>query len=149
MEQTLQALGGILLKAIPTIVLVLLLHFYLKRMLFSPLERVLQKRDEATVGAAKAAEESFQKAERRAAEYESAIRDARTDVYRQQEELRKRLLADQEAHLKDSRSRVEAMIQEARTRIQAEAEGARRSLAESAGVLADQITDSVLARRVS
>ena len=149
MEQTLQALSGILLKAIPTIVLVLILHFYLKRMLFAPLESVLKQRDEITVGAAKKAEESFQKAERRAAEYEAAIRDARADVYREQEELRKRLLADQEARLKESRSRVEAMIEEARTRIQAEAEAALRSLADSAGVLADQIADSVLSRRVS
>lgn len=138
-----------MLKAIPTIVLVLLLHFYLKRMLFGPLERVLQQRNAATAGAVKAAEESLQKAERRAAEYESAIRDARGDVYREQEELRKGLLADQEAHLKDSRSRVDTMIQEARTRIQAEAEAARKSLADSAGVLADQISDSVLGRRVS
>jgi F-type H+-transporting ATPase subunit b len=149
MDQTLQALGGILLKAIPTIVLVLILHFYLKRMLFAPLERVLKQRDEATAGAAKAAEESFQRAERRTAEYESAIRDARSEIYREQEEVRKKMLADQEAHLKESRTRVDALIQEARTRIQAEAESARRSLADSAGILADQIADTVMSGRVS
>ena len=36
MEQTLQALAGILLKAIPTIFLLLFLYFYLKLMLFGP-----------------------------------------------------------------------------------------------------------------
>ena len=95
MEQTLQALGGILLKAIPTIVLVLILHFYLKRMLFAPLERVLKQRDEATPGARSAAEESLEKAERRAAEYEAAIRDARSEVYKEQEAARNQLIADQ------------------------------------------------------
>ncbi len=149
MDQTLQALGGILLKAIPTIVLVLILHFYLKRMLFAPLERVLKQRDEATAGAAKAAEESFQRAERRTAEYESAIRDARAEVYREQEEARKQLLADQDAHLKNSRARVDALIQEAKTRIHAETEAARRSLTDSAGVLADQIATTVMSGRPS
>src|ERR1017187_6533948 len=144
MEQTLQALSGILLKAIPTIVLVLILHFYLKRMLFGPLDRVLKQRDEATSGARKAAEESLSRAERRAAEYEAAIREARAGVYREQEEARKQLLADQNAHIRDSRARFEAMIQEARSRIQGEAEIAKRSLSDSAGVLADPIAHSVL-----
>ncbi len=149
MEQTLQALGGILLKAIPTIVLVLILHFYLKRMLFGPLERVLKQRDEATSGARRAAEESFTRAERRAAEYEAAIRDARADVYREQEAARDRLLADQQNQMKDARARMEMLVHDAKIRIQAEAETAKRSLADSSGVLADQISDAVLARRVS
>ncbi len=149
MDQALQALAGILLKAIPTIVLVLLLHFYLKRMLFAPLERVLAERDRATGGARKAAEESLQRADRRAAEYEAAIRDARTEVYREQEQMRARIVAEQDARLKEAKTRVEAMVQEARVRIQAEAEDARKSLAESAGSLADRISDNVLTGRVS
>lgn len=149
MEQTLQALGGILLKAIPTIVLVLILHFYLKKMLFGPLDRVLKLRDEATSGARAAADESLKRAERRAAEYEAAIRDARADVYREQEAARNQMLADQQSQMKDARARMEAMVQEAKTRIQAEAEAAKRSLADSSGILADQISDAVLARRVS
>ena len=149
MEQTLQALAGILLKAIPTIVLVLILHFYLKRMLFAPLDRVLKQRDEATSGARKAAEESLAKADRRAAEYEAAIRDARAEVYKEQEQARNRMRTDQEARLKDAKARVDAMIQEAKTRIQAEAEIARRSLESAAGPLADRISDSVLSGRVS
>jgi F-type H+-transporting ATPase subunit b len=149
MEQTLQALGGILLKAIPTIVLLLILHVYLKRMLFGPLERVLKQRDEATTGARHAAEESLTRAERRAAEYETAIRDARGEVYREQEAARNQMLADQHAQMKEARARVEALIQEAKTRIHAEAEAAKHSLADSSGLLADQISDAVLARRVS
>lgn len=149
MEQTLQALGAILLKAIPTIVLVLILHFYFKKMLFGPLDRVLKQRDEATSGARRAAEESFNRAERRAAEYEAAIRDARADVYREQEAARNRLLAEQQTQMKEARARMESMIQEAKTRIHAESEAAKHSLADSSGVLADQIADTVLARRAS
>ena len=50
MDQTLHALGGILLKSIPTVVLLLFLYFYLKSMLFGPLTRVLKQRDELTAG---------------------------------------------------------------------------------------------------
>src|SRR6266545_3384576 len=112
MEQTLQALSGILLKAIPTIVLVLILHFYLKRMLFAPLDRVLKQRDDATAGARKAAEDSLARAEQRATEFDNAIRDARSEVYREQEQVRQQMVEEQDARLKESRSRVEAMIAE-------------------------------------
>ena len=50
MEETLRALGGILLKAVPTFILVILLHFYLKFIFFKPLQRVLRLRYEATEG---------------------------------------------------------------------------------------------------
>ncbi len=73
MEQTLHALGEILLKAVPTFVLVLLLYTYLSRMFFRPLEKVLQKRYEVTEGARKLADESLAKAAAKTEEYEAAI----------------------------------------------------------------------------
>src|SRR5947209_5640447 len=117
MEQTIQALAGILLKAIPTIVIVLLLHFYLKRMLFKPLEKVLKQRDEATGGARKAAEASLARAEQKAAEYETAIREARGEVYREQEQARAAIVAEQDARLREARQRMDAMIRDAKTQI--------------------------------
>src|SRR5579862_667400 len=99
MEQIIQSLGGILLKAIPTVFILLLLHFYLKAMLFGPLARVLKERDELTVGARKAAEQSLAAAERKAQEYESKLREARAEVYRQQEETRRVWLEEQTAQI--------------------------------------------------
>ena len=55
MEATLHALSGILLRAIPTFLIVVFLHFYLKYMFFKPLGKVLQARYEATEGARLAA----------------------------------------------------------------------------------------------
>ena len=149
MEQTLQALAGILLKAIPTVVIVFLLHFYLKSMLFKPLEKVLKQRDEATGGARKAAEASFATAERKATEYETAIRDARADVYRDQEAARAKLLADQDARLKEARHRMDDMVKSAKAQIEQEAAAARQSLSEQTSALADQIANTVLSGRVS
>ena len=62
MEATFQALGQILLKAVPTFVLVFVLYLYLARMFFRPLEEVLKRRYEATEGARKLADESLAKA---------------------------------------------------------------------------------------
>jgi F-type H+-transporting ATPase subunit b len=90
MQETLQALGGILLKAIPTVILLIILHFYLKAMLFGPLDRIMQRRRELTEGARKIAEDSLAAAARKADEYEAKLRDARAVVYKQQEEIRKR-----------------------------------------------------------
>ena len=149
MEQTIQALAGILLKAIPTIVVVLLLHFYLKAMLFRPLERVLREREEATAGARKAAERSHELAEHKAAEYEHAIRQAHGDVFHEQEQMRHQWLVEQQEHIREARASMAAVIEEARGRIEKEADSAKQALAQSATGLADQIADTVLARRAS
>ena len=149
MDQTLNALGGILLKAIPTVVIVLLLHFYLKSMLFKPLEKVLKQRDEATGGARKAAQASLEAAARKAAEYESALRDARAEVFRDQEQLRARMVTEQEGRLTEARLKMSAMIEEARTQIAAESAAAKRGLDAETSALADQIATSVLSGRVA
>ena len=147
MEQTLQALGGILLKAIPTVCLLLLLHFYLKGMLFGPLEKVLKQRDELTEGARKAARQELAAAERKAQEYEARLREARAEVYRQQEETRRRWLEDQAAQIAEARERNAGAVRQAKQEIAAEAEAARQSLIETSGALADQIAAAVLSRR--
>lgn len=147
MEQTLVALGGILQKAIPTIILILILHFYFKRVLFRPLERVLQERDEATVGARRAAEESLRRAEQKAAEYEEAIRAARAEAYREQDQIRHQLAAEQESKIQEIRKRLDEMVREAKARIEREAEAARETVMASATGLADEIADIILAGR--
>lgn len=149
MEQTLQALAGILLKAIPTIGIILLLHFYLKGMLFKPLEKVLKQREELTGGARLEAEQSFKRAEEKAARYEAALRDARTEIYREQEQARARLIADQEGRLNGARARIHAMIEEAKTQIETETAAAKASLGDQTSALADQIAASIIPGRVS
>ena len=147
MEQTLHALGGILLKSIPTIVLLLFLYFYLKLMLFGPLTRVLKQREELTAGTRHAAQKSLKDAERKVSEYEAKMREARAEVYREQEETRTRWLADQASQVDGARERTGLTVQQAKEQMTAEITAARQSLVESAGVLADQIATAMLARR--
>jgi F-type H+-transporting ATPase subunit b len=147
MEQTLHALAGILQKASVTIGLLLLLHFYLKAMLFGPLEKVLKQRDALTKGARKTAEQSLALAEQKTQEYEAKLREARGEVYKDQEETRRRWLEDQAAQIAQAREVTSAVVRKAKEEIAAEAAAARQSLTESSGALADEIATTVLARR--
>ena len=147
MEQTLHALGGILLKSIPTVVLLIFLYFYLKLMLFGPLTRVLQQRDELTAGTRHAAQKSLKDAERKVSEYEAKMREARAEVYREQEETRKRWLEDQASQVDSARERTGQTVHEAKEQMAVEITAARQSLAESSAALADQIATTVLSRR--
>jgi len=147
MEQILQPLAGILLKAIPTICLLLFLYFYLKAMLFSPLAKVLKQRDELTEGTRLAADRSLRDAERKVQEYEAKIREARAEIYREQEVTRAQWLADQAAQLAEARERTGAATMKAKEQMAPEVAAARQSLMESSGALADEIATAVLAGR--
>jgi F-type H+-transporting ATPase subunit b len=149
MDQTLQALGGILLKAIPTVIFLIVLHFYLKAVLFGPLDRVMQKRRELTEGARKIAENSLAAASRKADEYEAKLRDARGAVYKQQEEIRKRWLDEQSQQVAEARARSEATVKAAREAIAVDATAARKSLQETSAAVADHIVVTVLGQRAA
>lgn len=92
MDAMLHALGGILLRAVPTFLLVVLLHFYLKSVFFKPLEKVLHARYEATEGARKLAEQSLEQAAAKTAKYEAALQAAKAELYRTNETLHKEQL---------------------------------------------------------
>jgi F-type H+-transporting ATPase subunit b len=147
MEDTLRALGGLLLQAIPTFLIVMLLYFYLKRVYFRPMERVLAARYEATEGARKLAEESLEKASRKTAEYDAALRAARAEIYREQEAFRQALRQEQAQAVEAAHQRATAAVKDAGLQFDAELAAARESLRQDAGALADQIVESVLRRR--
>jgi F-type H+-transporting ATPase subunit b len=147
MEQTLQALSGILLKAIPTVILLIILHFYLKAMLFRPLQKTLKERDSLTAGARKAAEASLAAAERKAADYEAKFRDARAEVYREQEEIRRVWIEDQAKQVAEGQARVAEKLTAERKQLDQETAAAKASLVDTSADLADKIATTVLARR--
>jgi F-type H+-transporting ATPase subunit b len=137
-----------MLKAIPTIVLFLLVYFYLKSMLFVPLEKVLHQREVLTEGARKAAEESLARAERKQQEYENKFNEARAEVYRQQEEIRRKWLEDQSTQLDEARKRAEQTVRAAKDQMVIDAAAARENLTLPSAELAEQITQAVLVRRM-
>ncbi len=147
MEKTLHDLAALFLKAIPTVCLLVLVYFYLKAMLFGPLEKVLKQREELTEGARKIAEQSLAAAEGKEQEYQEKLREARAEVYRAQEETRRRWLEAQAAQVAQARTRAEALVRTAREQIAGEAVTAREYLIGSSSELADEIAAAVLARQ--
>jgi F-type H+-transporting ATPase subunit b len=147
MEATLHALGEILVQAIPTFFLVLLLFLYLRSMFFKPLERVLAERREATEGARKKAAEALDRAQAKAADYEEKIRAARNELYREQEEVRRKWREDQTSQVSAARQSAEVAVKEAKAQIAADANQAKTALADNSQSLADQITAAILQRR--
>jgi F-type H+-transporting ATPase subunit b len=146
MDATLHALGGILLKAIPTFLLVVFLHLYLKMMFFKPLEKVLKQRYEATEGARKLAEQSLDRASAKTAEYEAAVRAARAEAYQAQERLYQDLHEREATDIAAAREQAEAAIREAKELLAKDVAVARASLAQDSDALAGQIADSLLRR---
>jgi F-type H+-transporting ATPase subunit b len=149
MDATLHALGGILLKAVPTFLLVVLLHFYLKGVFFKPLQKVLRQRYEATEGARKLAGEFLEHAAAKTSEYEAGMRAARAEIYQAQEQSHKRLQEAEFAELTAARRRAEAAVQEARNQLAGDVEAAKAGLARDSELLASQIVESILWRNAA
>jgi F-type H+-transporting ATPase subunit b len=137
-------LGGLLLRALPTFLLVLLLHFYLKRMFFAPLDKVLEARHQATEGARSAAQSSLEAASRKASEYGAAIRAARGEIYKEQEETRSQWRQEQAGAIEESRRSASEMVKQARVQLAAEVADAKQSLAGESERLAGAIAESIL-----
>jgi F-type H+-transporting ATPase subunit b len=149
MDVLINQLGHLLLNAVPTLLIVIFLHFYLKSVFFKPLERVLQKRYEATEGARKLAAESLERAAAKAAEYENKIRDARTAIYRSNEQFHKEMAEKQAAQTAQARQRAEAAVNAAKAQIAAEVEQAKASLPVESEKLANEIVESVLGQKAA
>jgi F-type H+-transporting ATPase subunit b len=146
MQDTLNALGGILLRAVPTFVLIVFLYFYAKLVFFKPMGRVLEQRYAETEGARKMAEKSLALAEQKTAEYEAAMRAARTEVYQQQEKLHKELQEREAAAVADAKQKADALVRQAREQLDQDVLAAREALTRDSEMLASQIADSVLRR---
>ncbi len=144
MQATLHALGGILLNALPTFFLVLLLHLYLRFMFFKPLEKTLGARFDATEGARKAAEASLAEAEKRVAEYQTALTAARSEIYAELDK-NNRAIADEHSHaLMQAKLQAEERVMQAKADLAAEAAAARETLIHESEAIADQIATRIL-----
>ena len=142
----LHALGGILLRAVPTFLLVILLHFYLKSIFFKPLEKVLHERYQATEGARQSAERSLAEAADKTAHYETQLRTAKAEMYQAQEALSKQLQEREAAAVAEARKSAEGAIKQAKAELAADVDAAKASLAADSDMLANQIAETILRR---
>ena len=149
MEATLRDLGALLLKAVPTVFLLLVVYLYLKWMFFRPLEKVLAERRQATQGTRQKAEAVLAKASQTASTVEAELRKARDEIYQQQEEERRRWVVEQTAQLDQARRHARELVGQARQQLEKDTATAKRELAATADTLADQIAGRMLERKTA
>lgn len=138
---------NLILGALPTFFIVFLLFFFLRWGLWRPLERVLAERQAATEGARKQAEQLLATANDKLRQYEEALRQARAEIYRQQEASRQQALEERNRVLREARERANQSIREAKLEIAADVDAAKRQLEAESARLAEEIAHTLLAPR--
>src|SRR5215471_17962731 len=103
-------LGELFLGAVPTVLLILIFYFILKSLFFKPLLAVMAERDARSIGAQKAAEAAQTAASEKVKQYQDAMKQARAQVYAEQEAARKKLLDERAGLLKDARAKSAADV---------------------------------------
>src|SRR5437899_12066731 len=104
MQAIVHQLGELFLQAVPTALIILLFYFILRAVFFRPLLAIMAERNARTVGAQKAAEAAQAAAAQKIKQYQEALRQARGQVYAEQEAARKKLLDERAAQIREART---------------------------------------------
>lgn len=145
MDEMLGNLGELFVGALPSAILLLFLYFYLRAVLFNPLEKILAERHAKTGGREEQASRTLKLAEQKLAEYAQALHAAKAEIYGGQEELRKSLEAARDQAIADASAKARGEVAAVKERLHLEMEEARKAVAAEAKGLADLIAAKVLA----
>ena len=110
MQAIVHQLGELFLQAVPTVLIILLFYIILRAVFFKPLLAVMAERDARTIGAQKAAEEAQAAAAEKIKQYQNALRQARGQLYAEQEAARKKLLDERAAQIKEARAKASGEV---------------------------------------
>ena len=144
MQLIVHQLGELFLQAAPTVLIILLFYFILRAVFFKPLLAVMAERDARTVGAQKASEAAQAAATEKVKQYREALKQARGQVYAEQEAARKKLLEERAAQIKEARTRTAGEVSAAKERVAAELAAARREVEATVAQLSAEIARRVL-----
>jgi F-type H+-transporting ATPase subunit b len=130
-------------QVVPIVLILLVFYAVLRVLFFKPLLKVIAERDARTIGAQKAAAAAQKAAAEKVKQYQDALKQARTEIYVEQEAARKRVLDERAAQLKEARAKTATVISAAKERIVSEVLAARREIEASITPFA-----ALVARRV-
>ena len=128
----------------PILLILLVFYFILKLIFFQPLLKAIAEREARTIGAQKAAEAAQAAAKEKDKQYQDAIKQARSEVYKEQESARKKFLDERAAQLKEVRARAAAVVAAGKQHIESEAVAARQEIESTITPLAAQVARRVL-----
>jgi F-type H+-transporting ATPase subunit b len=115
-------------QVVPIVLILLVFYAVLRVLFFTPLLKVIAEREARTIGAQKEAEAAQKAAAERVKQYKDALKQARTEIYLEQEAARKKVLDERGARLKEARAKTAIMVSAARERIAAELLAAHREI---------------------
>lgn len=142
--EILQQIGSLVLQAVPTVVLVLVFFFFLRSQFFGPLQRVMEERARRTEGARREAEAARAGAEGKKKAYQDALRQARAEVYSEQEAARRAVLDERAKLIREARSRASENVKAAKERLSAELTASRGQLEKESQALGVEIARMIL-----
>jgi F0F1-type ATP synthase membrane subunit b/b' len=146
MQEIVHQLGELFLQAVPTVLIILLFYFILRRIFFKPLLAAMAERDARTVGAQQAAEVAQAAALEKVKQYQDALKQARGQVYAEQEAARKKVLEQRAARIQEARAAATAQVARAKERIAGEVAAARREIEATVAQLSAEIARRILER---
>jgi F-type H+-transporting ATPase subunit b len=144
MQEIFQQLQGYFIGAIPTSLLFIVLVLAYQLLIQGPLTAALKERHARTQGAVEAANKAIELAEKRSAEYETELRQARAEVFKAREERIKQWNAEKDAALDSARKAAGVRVNQAKAELDAETQQARQVVQASASDLAGQVVRAVL-----
>lgn len=128
--------------------LFILLVFLLNRLIFKPILQVLDERDRLTVGASGEASSIVDDYNQRLSHYETTIRQARADSYRQLEHRRTQSLGERTQIIEQAKAEAAAQIEVAKAELHQQVTSAKDNLQTEAQTIARQISSAILKRPV-
>jgi F-type H+-transporting ATPase subunit b len=144
MDQTIRQLGGLLLGAVPTVILLGTLYVLYTLLVHKPLMAVLAERRSRTQGAMEKARADIAAAEARTADYEQRLREARQKIFKGQESRRQQAMQSRADAAAQARGKAQEQVKEARAGIEQDKQQALANLQGEAGRLASEIMRTVL-----
>ena len=131
---------------IPAVLIFLSLVFALNYLLFKPLMKVRDEREERTTGLIAQAQRKLDHQLDLFNRYQAAIKAGRLEGYRAQERARSEAMRKRAEALEQARKRAETLVQESRTSLQTQVQTAKDQLDREAQDLARGIAATILQR---
>jgi F-type H+-transporting ATPase subunit b len=132
------------LSALVTVLYIIIVYVFLSRVFFGPVVKVMNERKRLIEGRLDEAHKRMAQAERKATEYETALKTAQGEAYRVQEANREKALLEKTELVTRAKLEAEKAVEKGRERIATEAESAKQQLVTQADTLARQLKTSIL-----
>jgi F-type H+-transporting ATPase subunit b len=128
------------------IAIIITMVFVLNKLLFKPINSVLEERESRTRGRSGEARETIRHVEESLANYENSLRKARAEGYRLLEQQQAEAFGERQQKIGLVRREVEQQIEEQKGVIRAQADEARTTLEGEAARIASGISSQILGR---